>query len=106
MPAKGTTKDPATGRFVKKEGSPRKTVEDLEAELAALRADVEPEPEVVLEDGLGGKVFDDGTVPANVTLLEPPAASGKGTVFLRYGLAEGVPGTGDMSAPDRGIQRD
>jgi dihydrofolate reductase len=56
--------------------------------------------------GVGKKVFDDGAVPANVTLLEPPVASGKGTVFLRYGLAEGTPGTGDMSAPDRGMERD
>ena len=38
----------------------------------------------------------------NLTLLEPPVAGGKGTVYLRYGLAEGTPGTGDMAAPDRG----
>jgi hypothetical protein len=50
MPAKGSTKDPATGRFTKKEGNPRKTVEELEAELAALRADVEPEPEPEVAD--------------------------------------------------------
>jgi dihydrofolate reductase len=56
--------------------------------------------------GVGKKVFEDGAVPANVTLLEPPAASGKGTVFLQYGLAEGTPGTGDMSAPDRGMGGD
>lgn len=55
--------------------------------------------------GVGKKVFDDGAVPANLTLLEPPVASPKGTVFLRYGLAEGTPATGDMSAPDRGLQR-
>jgi hypothetical protein len=24
-------------------------------------------------------------------------------VYLRYGLADGTPGTGDMSAPDRGV---
>jgi len=53
--------------------------------------------------GVGKKVFDGGAVPTNVTLLEPPVASGKGTVFLRYGLAEGTPGTGDMGAPDRGL---
>ncbi|WP_030175375.1 dihydrofolate reductase family protein [Spirillospora albida] len=46
--------------------------------------------------GVGKKVFDGGAVPTNVTLLEPPAAGPKGTVFLRYGLAEGTPGTGDM----------
>ncbi|WP_395103571.1 dihydrofolate reductase family protein [Actinomadura sp. SCN-SB] len=52
--------------------------------------------------GVGKKVFDGGAVPTNVTLLEPPVASPKGTVHLRYGLAEGTPETGDMSAPDRG----
>lgn len=48
--------------------------------------------------GVGKKVFDGGQVPTNLTLLEPPAAGPKGTVLLRYGLAEGTPGTGDMSA--------
>jgi dihydrofolate reductase len=52
--------------------------------------------------GVGKKIFDDGTVPANLTLLEQPFAGPKGSVFLRYGLAEGTPGTGDMTAPDRG----
>jgi dihydrofolate reductase len=56
--------------------------------------------------GVGKKVFDGGAVPTNVTLLEPPFAGPKGSVFLRYGLAEGTPGTGDMSAPDRGARRD
>ncbi|MER5642417.1 dihydrofolate reductase family protein [Kitasatospora sp. NPDC002227] len=51
--------------------------------------------------GIGKKVFDTGAVPTNLTLLEPPAASPVGTVFLRYALAEGTPATGDMSAPDR-----
>jgi dihydrofolate reductase len=50
--------------------------------------------------GVGKKVFDGGAVPTNLTLLEPPAASPTGTVYLRYGLADGTPGTGDMSAPD------
>ncbi|GFG65499.1 deaminase reductase [Mycobacterium kubicae] len=53
--------------------------------------------------GEGKKVFDGGVVPTNLTLLEPPASGGKGTVFLRYGLADGIPTTGDMSAPDRGL---
>ncbi|MFB9371774.1 dihydrofolate reductase family protein [Kitasatospora albolonga] len=53
--------------------------------------------------GVGKKVFGDGTVPSNLTLLEPPATGPQGTVLLRYGLAEGVPRTGDMSAPDRGL---
>ena len=55
--------------------------------------------------GAGKKVFDDGAVPTNVVLLEPPAASPKGSVYLRYGLADGTPGTG-MSAPDRGAGGD
>ncbi|MBW8767121.1 MAG: dihydrofolate reductase family protein, partial [Geodermatophilales bacterium] len=56
--------------------------------------------------GVGKKVFDGGAVPTNVRLLEPPLAGPKGTVYLRYGLADGTPGTGDMSAPDRGAGRD
>jgi len=55
--------------------------------------------------GVGKKVFDGGAVPTNVTLLEPPAAAPNGTVFLRYGIADGTPGTGDMGAPDRGEGR-
>lgn len=47
--------------------------------------------------GAGKKVFDGGAVPTNLVLLDPPAASPKGTVYLRYGLAEGTPATGDMS---------
>ena len=48
--------------------------------------------------GVGKKVFDGGAVPTNVTLLEPPAAGPRGAVYLRYGLADGVPATGDMTA--------
>lgn len=48
--------------------------------------------------GTGKTVFDGGVVPANLTLLAPPDAGPRGTVFLRYGLAEGVPATGDMTA--------
>ncbi|WP_066583378.1 dihydrofolate reductase family protein [Cellulomonas timonensis] len=55
--------------------------------------------------GVGKKVFDGGAVPTNLTLLEPPIASPKGTVFLHYGLADGTPTTGDMGAPDRGVGR-
>ena len=53
--------------------------------------------------GVGKKVFDAGAVPANFTLLDPPATSPKGTVLLRYGLAEGTPRTGDMTAPELGL---
>src|SRR6478672_5292360 len=56
--------------------------------------------------GVGKKVFEGGTVPTNLTLLEPPFAGPKGSVFLRYGPAEGMPGTGDMAAPDRGLAGD
>jgi hypothetical protein len=59
-----------------------------------------------LDSGCTRRVFDGGAVPTNVTLLEPPAVSPKGTVYLRYGLADGAPGTGDMSARDRGVGRD
>ncbi|MEU7846353.1 dihydrofolate reductase family protein [Micromonospora parva] len=55
--------------------------------------------------GVGKKVFDGGAVPANLTLLEPPATSGTGAVLLRYGLAAGTPGTGDMSRPGRGVEQ-
>lgn len=54
--------------------------------------------------GAGKKVFDGGVVPANLALLEPPVSSPAGTVYLRYGLVDGTPGTGDMSAPDRGVR--
>jgi dihydrofolate reductase len=53
--------------------------------------------------GVGKKVFGGGAVPTNITLLEPPVAGAKGTVYLRYALAEGTPATGDMTAPDRGV---
>ncbi|AIY46085.2 deaminase-reductase domain-containing protein [Mycolicibacterium fortuitum] len=48
--------------------------------------------------GAGKKVFDGGAVPTNVSLLQSPVASPNGIVYLQYGLAEGIPGTGDMSA--------
>ncbi|SDG45105.1 dihydrofolate reductase family protein [Klenkia brasiliensis] len=48
--------------------------------------------------GTGKKVFADGTVPSVLRLLDPPAATPTGSVLLRYGLAEGTPGTGDMTA--------
>jgi dihydrofolate reductase len=54
--------------------------------------------------GVGKKVFDGGAVPTNLTLVEPPAAGGKGSVHLRYALAQGRPATGDMTAPDRGVE--
>jgi dihydrofolate reductase len=47
--------------------------------------------------GQGKKVFDSGAVPTNITLLEPPTASPGGIVYLKYGIADGTPETGDMS---------
>jgi dihydrofolate reductase len=52
--------------------------------------------------GTGKKVFAGGTVPANLTLLEPASTSPRGAVTLRYGLAAGVPATGDMTVDYRG----
>ena len=46
--------------------------------------------------GEGKKVFEGGAVPTNLTLLGPPSVGPKGAVHLRYGLADGVPATGDM----------
>jgi hypothetical protein len=56
---------------------------------------------VFLRPGPGStweKVFDGGAVPTNVTLLEPPVAGPKGSVYLRYGRANGTSGTGDGSS--------
>jgi len=50
--------------------------------------------------GPGKKVFQGGTVPSNLTLVEPARTSAKGVVQLRYELAEGTPSTGDMSIRD------
>lgn len=52
--------------------------------------------------GGGKKVFAGGAVPASLTLTEPAVTSPKGAVMLRYALAKGVPGTGDMGADNRG----
>ena len=47
--------------------------------------------------GSGKKVFAHGAVPTNLTLVEPAVTSPKGAVLLRYAVAEGTPGTGDMT---------
>ncbi len=52
--------------------------------------------------GRGKKVFSGGTVPANLTLVEPAGTSPKGTVTLRYALADGIPGTGNMGEVVKG----
>ena len=51
--------------------------------------------------GTGKQVFAAGTVPSNLTLLEPAATSPNGAVLVRYARAEGTPATGDMTQPDR-----
>ncbi len=56
--------------------------------------------------GVGKKVFDGGVVPSSLELLQPPVASPKGTVHLRYGITDRTPGTGDMTAPDHGLGED
>ena len=48
--------------------------------------------------GSGKKVFGDGVVPTNLTLLEPVVASPGGAVLQRYAVADGTPAVGDMSA--------
>ena len=48
--------------------------------------------------GVGKRVFDGGVVPANLQLLAPAESSPNGIVHLRYGLLDGVPQTGDVSA--------
>jgi len=53
--------------------------------------------------GSGKKVFASGAAPANLTLTEPAVTSPNGAVLMRYALADGTPGTGDMSRPDRGV---
>ena len=47
--------------------------------------------------GGGKKVFAGGTVPANLTLVEPALTSPNGAVVLRYALAGGTPATGNMA---------
>ncbi len=51
--------------------------------------------------GTGKHAFADGTVPSNLTLVEPAITSPRGTVYLRYARAEGTPSSGDMTRPDR-----
>ena len=51
--------------------------------------------------GTGKRVFAGGTVPSNLTLLEPAITSPQGAVQLRYARADGIPATGDMTQPDQ-----
>lgn len=52
--------------------------------------------------GQGKHVFAGGTVPTNLTLVEPATTSPMGVICTRYARSEGIPSTGDMSQPDRG----
>jgi dihydrofolate reductase len=53
--------------------------------------------------GTGKKVFARGAVPTNLTIVEPAVTSPSGAVLVRYARADGIPSTGDMSLPDRGL---
>lgn len=53
--------------------------------------------------GQGKRAFEPGDAAAKLRLIEPAQTSPKGTVQLRYALADGVPATGDMTRPDRGL---
>jgi dihydrofolate reductase len=53
--------------------------------------------------GKGKQVFAEGAVPSNLTLIEPAVTSPRGVVYVRYARAEGIPSTGDMTLPDRGV---
>ncbi|SNT52777.1 dihydrofolate reductase family protein [Rhodococcoides kyotonense] len=68
-------------------------VQTLLAEKLFDRLDLWIHPIVL---GVGKKVFDGGAVPTNLALLEPPAVSPSGTVYLQYELADGTPATGEM----------
>ena len=56
--------------------------------------------------GAGKHVFAGGTVPSNLTLLEPAITSPMGTICARYARVDGIPATGDMSQPERGSAAD
>ena len=51
--------------------------------------------------GPGKRVFADGPVPTNLSLIEPAITSPAGVVQMRYALAEGTPSTGDMTSRGR-----
>jgi dihydrofolate reductase len=55
--------------------------------------------------GNGKKIFANGAVPANLSLVEPAGTSPRGAVTLRYALAPGTPATGDMSREDHGVDQ-
>jgi dihydrofolate reductase len=50
--------------------------------------------------GSGKQAFAGGTVPTNLKLVEPPVATSKGGVLLRYDRVEGTPSTGEFAADE------
>lgn len=52
--------------------------------------------------GVRKKIFQDGAMPFDLTLAAPPVASTKGAVMLKYALADGEAGAGDMRTEVRG----
>ena len=70
-------------------------VQTLLRERLADRLDLWLHPVVL---GGGRTVFGGGAVPTSLVLLQPPVAGPKGVVLLRYGLLDGTPSTGDMTA--------
>ena len=51
--------------------------------------------------GEGKRVFTDGVVPTNLTLVEPATTSPHGAITLRYARADGAPTVGNMADPER-----
>src|SRR5262245_16302894 len=99
---------PAAVREIRDRHEHVKVVGSLDLVQTLLREKLFDRPDLWVHPivlGVGKTVFDGGAVPTNVTLLEPPVASPGGIVWLRYGLAEGTPATGDMAA-ERGAGHD
>ena len=100
---------PAAVREIRERHEHVKVVGSLNLVQALLREELFDRLELWVHPivlGAGKKVFDGGAVPTDLTLLQAPVTSPVGTVHLRYGLAGGTPGTGDMSAPGRGAGRE
>lgn len=53
--------------------------------------------------GQGKRAIEPGDAASQLRLIEPARTSPKGAVQLRYALADGLPTTGDMGKPDRGV---
>jgi dihydrofolate reductase len=53
--------------------------------------------------GSGKRIFATGAVPTNLELVRPAVTSPRGTIQAIYARNDGVPATGDMAEPDRGV---